>query len=94
MSSQSETLEEVLVEDRPVEVETKTVDRESLESGRYDNVGEILAEMPGVSALKRSASGTEPVIRGLGWERVSTQIGSLPLYGACPARMDPPPLPT
>lgn len=72
------------------EAGTQTVPAELLESGRFVNVGEILTETPGVSAVRRGASATEPVIRGLGWERVSTQVDGLPLHGACPARMDPP----
>ena len=66
------------------------ISKETLESGRFTNVGEVLTETPGVSAVRRGASATEPVIRGLGWERVTTQVDGLPLYGACPARMDPP----
>jgi iron complex outermembrane receptor protein len=66
------------------------LDEEELASGRHTNVGEALTEIPGVSAVRRGASATEPVIRGLGYERVVTQLGHLPLFGACPARMDPP----
>lgn len=51
---------------------------------------EALTEMPGVSGVKRSHSTAEPVIRGLGWERVQTQVDGLPLYGTCPGRMGPP----
>ncbi len=88
--SSVEVLEEIVVRETPLQVEVLSVDRQDLESGRYVNVGEIIAEMPGINAVRRGASATEPVIRGLGWERVSTQVGVLPLYGACPSRMDPP----
>jgi len=54
------------------------------------NLAEALDGLPGVWAVRRSASGAEPVIRGLGWERVRTTLGAVPLYGACPGRMDPP----
>ncbi len=55
-----------------------------------DNLAEALADLPGVTAVRRSATAAEPVIRGLGWERVATYLGAVPLYGACPGRMDPP----
>lgn len=54
------------------------------------NAAEAITRIPGVSAVRRGADAAEPVIRGLGWERVTTQVGSHPMYGACPARMDPP----
>ncbi len=91
------------VEEHPFEVHQEIVvtgdvagpgleelDSEELTSGRHTNVGEALTEIPGVNAVRRGASATEPVIRGLGYERVVTQLGHLPLFGACPARMDPP----
>ncbi len=90
-------------EDQPIEVHQEIVvtaeiagtelvklDEEELTSGRNTNVGEALLDIPGVNAVRRGASATEPVIRGMGYERVVTQLGHLPLYGACPARMDPP----
>ena len=54
------------------------------------NAGELIADLPGMSAVKRGACAAEPVIRGLGWERVVTQVDGVPVYGACPSRMDPP----
>ena len=55
-----------------------------------DNLAENLEHLPGVAAVRRAASAAEIVIRGLGWERVQTVLGAVPLYGACPGRMDPP----
>ena len=49
-----------------------------------------LATLPGLHLRTQGGHGGEPVIRGLGWERVSTRYNGLPLYGACPSRMDPP----
>lgn len=54
------------------------------------NLAEKLEDLPGVAAVRRGASASELVIRGLGWERVQTILGAVPLYGACPGRMDPP----
>lgn len=50
----------------------------------------FLNTLPGVSFASRGPSGGEPVLRGLGWERVRTDFNGLSLHGACPARMDPP----
>jgi len=54
------------------------------------HVGQSLLEIPGISAVERGAGQTEPVIRGLGWERITTTSSGVPMFGACPARMDPP----
>jgi iron complex outermembrane receptor protein len=83
-------LDEIVVTGRMGACQGDLVPCEAMESGRYTNIGEAIADMPGIGAVRRGASAVEPVIRGLGWERVATQVGHLPLYGACPARMDPP----
>jgi len=75
--------------DRP-EFELERLDPEVLASGRAPNLAVALETIPGVSGVRRAQSAVEPVIRGLGWERVQTQVNGLPLHGACPARMDPP----
>ena len=54
------------------------------------NLAEAIEHLPGLAAVRRAPSAAEPVIRGLGWERVQTILGAVPLYGACPGRMDPP----
>ena len=69
----SQQVSEVTIDDITVEAKEETeknaVPKEQLESGRFVNVGEVLTEIAGVSAVRRGASATEPVIRGLGWER-------------------------
>ena len=82
-------------DDPPIEV---TVRGPQPDAGEVDVTGslpragtaEALAETPGIGLVRRGAAGGEPVIRGQGFERVATQLGPLPLYGACPGRMDPP----
>jgi iron complex outermembrane receptor protein len=54
------------------------------------SVAEALTSVPGISLVRRSAGSAEPVIRGLGWERVATRVGGVCVSGACPSRMDPP----
>ena len=63
---------------------------EMLDDGRYLNAGHVADRVPGVSSACASIDAPEPSIRGLGWERVPAQLDFLPLYGSCPARMDPP----
>jgi iron complex outermembrane receptor protein len=63
---------------------------DSLRMKRATSVSDIVVQELGVSAVRRGGSAPEPVIRGLGYERVQTQIGCVPLYGGCPGRMDPP----
>ncbi|MCB1183133.1 TonB-dependent receptor [bacterium] len=66
------------------------LDGDELRDRAGHNVAENLAGLPGVAVVRRAAGAAEPVIRGLGWERVQTVLGAVPLYGACPGRMDPP----
>ncbi|MFO7715277.1 TonB-dependent receptor domain-containing protein [Desulfosarcina sp.] len=89
-ASQEFTVDDIIVQASGEAVDRNVVPREIVEAGRFTNQGEALTQVPGVSVVRRGASATEPVIRGLGWERVTTQVDGLPLYGACPARMDPP----
>jgi len=81
---------EIIISSEPLEPETEKVGKEVLDFGTYVNIGEVLDALPGVSVVRRGAGATEPVIRGLGWERVQTQVGPVPVYGGCPSRMDPP----
>ena len=75
---------------RIVRIHSSTLAREDIESARFSNLSEVALEAPGVAGVRRSASQVEPVIRGLGWERVAVQLNHMPVYGACPGRMDPP----
>jgi len=68
----------------------EAVSREDLLQARHASTGDALAAIPGVWVVRRGAGAAEPAIRGMGWERVVTQVGVLPLFGACPGRMDPP----
>jgi iron complex outermembrane receptor protein len=88
--TESGLVEEVLVEGEEPRTQTEILDEGTLEMGRYANLAVALEMVPGVSGVRRSLNAYEPVIRGLGWERVQTQVNGLPIYGACPGRMDPP----
>lgn len=54
------------------------------------NLGEVLTAVDGIEGVRRAVGAVEPVIRGLGSERVKVRVGSVSLYGACPGHMDPP----
>ena len=86
----SEIEERVTVSAPRPEFGTEAPERETYTSGRLANMSLAFATVPGVSGVRRSQNGYEPVIRGLGWERVQTQVNGMPLQGACAARMDPP----
>jgi iron complex outermembrane receptor protein len=75
--------------DRPT-IHRDELELEELQTGRAPNVSVALVKLTGISGVQRSLNSYEPVIHGLGWERVQTQVNGMPLYGACPARMDPP----
>ncbi len=83
-------LEDLRVRAGALEAATDRLSAEALGRTRSLNMGEAVTAAPGVAAVRRGANAAEPVIRGLGWERVQTRVGGLCLYGACPARMDPP----
>lgn len=84
-------LEEVVVQAPRIPTMTTPVTQEEmLDDGRNLNAGHVVENIPGISSACSSIDTPEPVVRGLGWERVTTQVDFLPLYGSCPARMDPP----
>jgi len=82
----------------PLHIESAPADQQpptspSLQAGLFDGHQELsktLTTLPGVCMRALGGHAGEPVIRGLGWERVDTQYNGLNLYGACPSRMDPP----
>jgi iron complex outermembrane recepter protein len=89
-SNEPIVFKEIIITATPERPEEEKVTKEVLDFGTYVNIGEALDALPGVSVVRRGASSTEPVIRGLGWERVQTQVGPVPIFGGCPSRMDPP----
>jgi iron complex outermembrane receptor protein len=66
------------------------LERDQLMRSEGPHVGASLAEQPGVSAVRKAADATDLVVRGLGRERIRTFVAGVPVYGACPSRMDPP----
>ncbi|MFE8071103.1 TonB-dependent receptor [Marinobacteraceae bacterium S3BR75-40.1] len=51
---------------------------------------ERLRQSPAVSLSRMGGSGSDPVIRGQGQERVDVWLDGIQVEGACPNRMDPP----
>ena len=74
----------------PREPSAEILSIDSIKMKRATSVSDMVVQELGVSGVRRGGSAPEPVIRGLGYERVQTQIGCIPLYGGCPGRMDPP----
>jgi len=86
----SDYREEIEVLAREPDLEIEKIDLEVLDTGRAPNLALALESVTGLSGIRRSQNSFEPVVHGLGWERVQMQVNGMPLYGACPARMDPP----
>jgi iron complex outermembrane receptor protein len=82
--------EEIEVRALGPDAEVVALDLETLSTGPASNIAVALGTLPGLSGVRRSLGSFEPVVHGLGWERVQTELNGMPLYGACPARMDPP----
>ncbi|WP_373500410.1 TonB-dependent receptor domain-containing protein [Desulfococcus sp.] len=80
--------EEEIVE-APQEPSAEVITTDILEMKRESTVSDLVVKELGVAGVRRGGSAPEPVIRGLGFERVQTQIGAIPIYGGCPSRMDP-----
>ncbi len=61
---------------------------EDLAAGR--ETGDLLREITGVSGSRMGGHGIDPVIRGLGMNRINVLLDGAFVHGACPNRMDPP----
>lgn len=84
-------LEEIVVLAERLQPLNASQSRDELTSdSRIMSAAHAAQNISGVGASYRSIDAPEVSIRGLGWERVPTQLDFLPLYGSCPARMDPP----
>ena len=53
------------------------------------NIEEVLRRLPGLSLVKRGAYAQEPVLRGLGTNRVNLTIDGMRMFEACTDKMDP-----
>jgi iron complex outermembrane receptor protein len=71
-------------------VQVEEVDISAMHAGFDANLAIAACAVPGVTGVRRSQDGVDPVVRGLGRERVQTQYNGLPMNHSCPARMDPP----
>jgi iron complex outermembrane receptor protein len=81
-------LEKVVIT-APEDPATINCSMDEIRMKRDSSVSEIVVDQPGISGVRRGGNAPEPVIRGLGYERVQTQVGAVPIYGGCPSRMDP-----
>ena len=90
-TARTHQLEEIVVLAERLQPLNSSQNRGELTSNpRFMSAAHAAQNISGVSASYRSIDAPEVSIRGLGWERVPSQLDYLPLYGSCPARMDPP----
>ena len=66
--------EEIEVVAREPDLEIHKIDLQVLDSGRAPNLAAALESIVGLSGIRRSQNSFEPVVHGLGWERVQTQV--------------------
>jgi len=84
------TLPEVSVEGKRLPSAISVIDTQYFETAPYSDGGEFLRSLPGVTSVRMSGYGLEPVIRGQQQNRLNILSDGAFLYGACPNRMDPP----
>ncbi|MDF7826564.1 TonB-dependent receptor [Pontiellaceae bacterium B12227] len=91
LDSRAYQLEEIVIRAPRIDSMAQPLDREELLADvRNISAAHAAQNVSGVGSSCRSVDAPEISIRGLGWERVPAQLDFLPLYGSCPARMDPP----
>ena len=84
-------LEEIVIRAPRIDSMAQPQNRDELLADvRNISAAHAAQNISGVGSSCRSVDAPEISIRGLGWERVPAQLDFLPLYGSCPARMDPP----
>lgn len=54
------------------------------------DAGELLRQFPGVDANRMGGKGLDPVIRGMGQNRLNVLLDGAYVFPGCPNRMDPP----
>lgn len=54
------------------------------------DAGDWLRQQPGIDANRMGGHGLDPVIRGLGQNRLNVLLDGAYVFGGCPNRMDPP----
>lgn len=63
--------------------------REVRESSARD-IGEALANIPGITGLRKGAIANDVVLRGLQRDNINVLMDGVRVQGGCPSRMDPP----
>ncbi|WP_114417688.1 TonB-dependent receptor domain-containing protein [Marinospirillum perlucidum] len=87
---QAEDLPPLQVTGQPLgEVTSRTLTPETSISPAAD-AGDWLQQQPGIDAVRMGGHGLDPIIRGLGQNRVNILLDGAYVFGGCPNRMDPP----
>jgi iron complex outermembrane receptor protein len=88
---QSQRIETIVVQAERMQPLSASMGPEELQDDPLTlNAAAVAQRVPGVAGTYSSIDAVEVTMRGLGWERVPAQVDFLPIYGSCPARMDPP----
>jgi iron complex outermembrane receptor protein len=87
-NNHDDALENIIVTSPRVAPGQISFDTDEAAAGR--ETGEILRDVVGVSGSRIGGHGTDPVIRGLGQNRINVLLDGAFVLGACPNRMDPP----
>lgn len=85
---EGDPLETIIVTSPRVGPGLVSYDTDEVAAGR--ETGEMLRDIVGVSGARIGGHGTDPVIRGLGQNRINVLLDGAFVLGACPNRMDPP----
>ena len=89
-AAENPMLEEIVVkgEKEPVNQESLSI-KEVKESPARD-IGEALKQVEGIDIVRKGAIANDIVLRGLQKDNINVLMDGTKIYGACPARMDPP----
>lgn len=76
--------------DKQLPFSVSKIDLRKIEETNISDIGEIIAQEPNIGAIRKGATGLDPVVRGFKYSQVGVQInGNTRIEGGCPNRMDP-----
>ncbi len=93
LSPERKMLNEVEINEKNIresELYTEVLSAKALDKVSVTDLGAALREVANVSAIKKGASGVDPVVRGFKFDQLNILINGAAIEGGCPNRMDPP----
>jgi iron complex outermembrane receptor protein len=76
--------EQIIVADRRNDFVQGLLDK------KISNSESLLSQVNGISMVRRGNAAWDPIIRGVGEQRINVTIDGMKILNACPGRMDPP----